>query len=316
MYMITYQKLFNNPKKLIRLTGLNPSQFYLLVERMRPLWEKAEIKRLFHLKRKRAIGVGRKYHLKTIEDKLVLILMWYRTYVVFEILSLIFDFDSTNIGRLIDKLTPIVEASADPQLLFALKNINKGRKKIRSWREFIEKYPDIVEIIIDSTEQKRRRPVNRRKQKNFYSGKKHQHSFKTQITINRCGSIINVSKSYQGRIHDKTVLIKEKTLDNIPLEIKKILDKGYQKIDKQYPDHKINLPFKRNRWKKSLTRSEKIKNTKQSKKRIIVEHTLSRIKKYKILYDTYRSKERDYNQHFRNIAALCNFRMLFKSLSP
>lgn len=316
MYMITYQKLFNNPKKLVRLTGLNPSQFYLLVERMRPLWNEAELKRLSYPKRKRKIGAGRKYHLKTIEDKLILILMWYRTYAVFEILSLIFGFDSTNIGRLISKLTPIVEKAADPNLLFALKNINKRRKKIKTWTEFIEKYPDIVEVIIDSTEQKRRRPGSKKKQKNFYSGKKHQHSFKTQITVDKKGRIINVSRSYQGRVHDKTILVKEKTLDKIPFEIKKILDKGHQKIDKEYPNHEIILPFKRNRWKSGLTRSEKIKNTKQSKRRIIVEHIFSRVKKYKILSDTYRSKEKDYNKHFRNIAALCNFILLFKSLTP
>ncbi|PIY71635.1 IS5/IS1182 family transposase, partial [Candidatus Roizmanbacteria bacterium CG_4_10_14_0_8_um_filter_33_9] len=45
------------------------------------------------------------------------------------------------------------------------------------------------------------------------------------------------------------------------------------------------------RWKKILTRSEKIHNTKLAKRRIIVEHILSRMKKYKILSDTYRSKD-------------------------
>jgi len=36
--MITYQKLFNNPGKLLRLTGVNTAQFSLLVERLKPLW--------------------------------------------------------------------------------------------------------------------------------------------------------------------------------------------------------------------------------------------------------------------------------------
>ena len=86
MYMITYQKLFNNPGKLLRLTGVNTAQFSLLVERLRPLWNDVEYKRLFHANRIRSIGGGRKYRLETIEDKLILILLWYQTYAVFELL--------------------------------------------------------------------------------------------------------------------------------------------------------------------------------------------------------------------------------------
>jgi len=314
--MITYQKLFNNPGKLLRLTGLNTVQFSLLAQRLKPLWNNFEYKRLFRNNRKRAIGGGRKYRLETIEDKLVLILLWYRTYAIFELLGLIFNLDATNIGRLIRKLIPLVEVAADSNLKFFLKNINKGRKKIRTWEEFARAYPDLIEIIIDTTEQKRRRPTNKKKQKNFYSGKKHQHSFKTQIVVSRLGRILNVSKSYQGRIHDKTILIKEKTMDHIPKDIKKMVDRGYQKIDKEYPFHCIDIPIKRNRWKKKLLRSEKVYNTKLSKRRVIIEHVFSRMKKYKILSDTYRSKEKEYNQHIRNIAALCNFRLLFKELHP
>ena len=203
MYMITYQKLFNNPGKLLRLTGVNTAQFSLLVERLRPLWNDVEYKRLFHANRIRSIGGGRKYRLETIEDKLILILLWYRTYTVFELLSLVFNLDSTNIGRLMRKLIPLVEAVADPNLRFAIKNINKGRKKIQTWEEFARTYPDLVEIIIDTTEQKRKKPSHKKKQKNFYSGKKHQHSWKTQIVVTRSGRIIN----FQTRFNSSTLCV-------------------------------------------------------------------------------------------------------------
>lgn len=250
----------------------------------------------------------------SIEDKLLLILVFYRTYVAYEFLSFIFDLNPSNICRLIEKLVPLVEEAADPSLSFAIKDILKKRKKIRTWDEFIKTYPDLIELVIDSTEQKRQRPKNKKKQKNFYSGKKHQHGLKTQIVIDRQGKIINVSKTYPARIHDKTVLLKEKTLDKLPPEIKKLLDKGYIKIEKLYPDHRIQIPIKCNRWKRKLTRGEKSKNTRLSKKRVKVEHTLSRMKKYQILFQTYRSKDTNYNRHFKNIASICNFRLLFKHL--
>jgi hypothetical protein len=183
------------------------------------------------------------------------------------------------------------------------------------FEEFIKMYPDIVELVIDTTEQRRRRPGNKKKQKNFYSGKKHQHGFKTQITVDKRGRIIHLSRTYPARVHDKTIILKEKTIDKIPDDIKTLLDKGYKKVEKLYPTHMIFIPLKRNRWKRKLTRSEKIKNTKLSKKRVKVEHTISRLKKYAILSQTYRLKDLDYNRHFRNIASLCNFRLLFKQLN-
>lgn len=313
--MLTYQKLFNNPGKLLRFTGLNPIQFETLAKRLEPLWFKAETKRLERDSRVRRVGAGRQYRLKTIEEKLFLILVFYRTGVIYEFLGWVFDLDSSNVCRLIGRLSPLMEEAADPILAFAIKDILKKRKKIKTWEEFVKKYPDLFELVIDTTEQKRKRPTHKKKQKNYYSGKKHIHSFKTQITVNRQGRIINVSRTYSGRIHDKTILIKEKTLDRLPCDLKKYLDKGYVKIQKLYPNHVVFIPTKRNRWKRTLTRSEKIKNTKISKRRIIVENVFSRMKKYSLLSQTYRLKDESYNCNFRNIAALCNFRLLFKKLN-
>ncbi len=310
--MLTYKKLFNKPGKLLRFTGLTVNQFIILVNRLKPLWKEIEFNRLFRQNRIRSIGGGRQYRLKTTEDKLLLILLWYRTYTIYELLGWIFNLDGTNIGRMINKVTPLIEKVADYNLVSVLKNINKKRKKIRNWDEFVNKFPDLAEIIIDATEQRRKRPVNNKKQRNFYSGKKHAHSLKTQIAVTRKGLILHISKSYPGRIHDKKILDKEKTIDKIPRKIKKRLDSGYDGIVKDHPLFNIYLPYKRRRNHQVLTRGEKQANTIRSKRRIIVENTICRMKKYAILSQTYRSSEKAYNQHVRNIAALCNFRLLFK----
>lgn len=296
----------------MRFTGLTVKQYQTLVEKLQPLWARSEFKRLWHIKRKRGIGAGRRYQLIPVEDKLLVILLWYRTYTIFELLGWIFQLDATNIGRLIKKLAPLVQEAADPELLTYLKTAEKKRKKIRTWDEFVEEFPDLAEVIIDATEQRRKRPVNKRKQKHVYSGKKHAHTLKTQITASKRGRFMDVSKSYPGRIHDKTVLIKEKTLDHFPKKTRKRLDKGYDGIIKEYPKSNIILPHKRRRNSPPLTRGQKQANTIRAKERIVGEHAIARLKKYQILSDKYRSDTNSYNQHFRNIAALCNFRLLFK----
>ena len=310
--MINVNKLFNKPSKLLRFTGLTVYQYKILVGRLRPLWGSAEYRRLWLDYRKRSIGAGRKYKIAPIEDKLLLVLLWYRTYTVMELLGWIFQLDATNIGRLITRMTPLIEEAADPALFCYLKTTQKRRRKIRTWDEFVNEYPDLAEIIIDSTEQRRRRPGNKRKQKNVYSGKKHAHTIKTQITISKRGRILDVSQSYPGRIHDKTVLQKEKTLLYLPRKTRKRMDKGYDGIIKENPRFNIILPYKRRRNSLPLTRGQKMANTIRAKHRITGEHIIARIKKYAILSDKYRSNEDDYNRHFRNIAALCNFRLLFK----
>lgn len=283
--MITVNKLFNKPNKLLRLTGLTIGQYKVLVKRLEPLWKSAEFKRLWRNNRKRDIGAGRKYKVESLEDKLLVILIWYRTYTILELLGWIFQLDATNIGRLIGKLVPLIEQTADPLLLVYLKTTQKKRRKIRSWDEFVNEYPDLAEIIIDSTEQRRRRPVNKRRQKNVYSGKKHAHTIKTQITVSKRGRILHVSKSYSGRIHDKTVLDKEKILLYLPRKTRKRLDKGYDGVIQENPLPNIILPHKRRRNSPPLTRGQKQANKIRARERVIGENIIARLKKYPILSD-------------------------------
>jgi len=123
--------------------------------------------------------------------------------------------------------------------------------------------------------------------------------------------VIGVSLSYLGRIHDYEIFRREKTPDHIPKEAKGYLDRGYAGVNRDFSDHNFSVPVKRNRWKRQLTLSEKIKNTKLAKKRVIVEHVLSRLKKYRILSEVFRSRINHYTQDFKNIAALVNFRLAF-----
>ena len=80
-------------------------QFKILAQRLKPLWDEAERKRLTREGRIRDIGAGRKYHLQSLEDKLLLILVFYRTYAVYELLGWVFNLDASNICRLIKKGT-------------------------------------------------------------------------------------------------------------------------------------------------------------------------------------------------------------------
>jgi len=179
--MLRYEKLADKPKKLQCFTGLRQDQFIMLATRLQPLWRQAEQERLTRPNRKRRIGAGRKYELETIEDKLLILLMHYRLGLIHELLGWMVGLDNSNISRLIRKLNPLLEKAADPELKKLFVEIKKAKKKIRSWQEFKEKYPDLAEVITDATEQRKKRPGHKRTQRKYYSGKKKRHTLKTQV---------------------------------------------------------------------------------------------------------------------------------------
>lgn len=306
---LRFAKIADKPRKLFRMTGLNVQQFEILSERLKPLWREAERQRLSRPDRKHAIGGGRRYALSTVEDKLLSLLVFYRFYLTDEMLGWIFGLDGSNLCRLRAKMESALEKAADPSLgiPFRLK-IPKGAKKISTVEELLRVCPDFAEVLTDATEQQRQRP-GKKTQRKWYSGKKKRHTVKTQLTVSRQGRILDISKSFPGRVHDYEIFKREGTARKLPAAAGHYVDKGYDGAQKDYPGARMIIPFKKRRNHRALTLAEKRFNKKHSRIRILIEHVLSRMKKYQILYQVYRHRIKDYGQRFRNIAALTNFRL-------
>lgn len=302
-------KLTRKPKILQRLTGLNLKQFKKLCKRTRLLWRKLEKDRSQQTSRKRKVGAGRKYNLDTMEEKLALILIYYRTYTIQDLLGYMFGIDQSNVSRLIKKLEPLIEMAASPQLKGQLNQLKKAHclGKPVGWAEFIELYPDAAGIITDATEVRCLRPKDKEKQRMYYSGKKKAHTIKTQLTVSKTTEcILNVSHSYAGSVHDKKIFDIEKTNENVCKETPHWMDLGYLGVQRNYPEHYNILPIKR-KGKEELSELAKESNQAHRSIRILIEHILSRIKKFHILAQVYRGKKDRFNQTFRNIAAIYNF---------
>ncbi len=313
------KSFFNNPSKLKKLTGLTKTQFDSLCSEVAPLWNQSEERRLSRPDRKRQIGAGRNYQLATIEEKVLCLLVWLKLYPSYWFLGFMFGLDGSNALRLVRRIKPLVTRAADKQLNRRLIGVEKkvGRKKISSWEDLETEFPEIAEILIDAMEQPIRRPkqVNGRKagkkQRKHYSGKKKRHTRKTQLTINRQGTIMHLSESFPGSVHDYKLLKKSKVMDKIPKTSKKLVDKGYDGIKQEYPEHHaIDQPIKRRRNSPPLTRQQKRYNKAVSSARILIEHVIARVKKYEVMRDTYRNRLRQYDEDVKVVAALVNYRLL------
>jgi len=306
--------LIRKPNVFQRTVGLSLEQFEILERKIGILWDSAELKRKTHNSRKRSMGGGRSYKLISMEHKLLAILLYYKAYFTQEFIGILVGLDQANISRLFSKIRDLIEEAADPELKTYLANANAEytkfppQQRINSLADFFIKYPDFKEISTDATEQHCHRSQDNEIQKKYYSGKKKMHSLKTQISVSSGGKILDVSDTYPGSIHDKNIIDQEQTVQKIPETTCQRFDSGYQGIAQKSPRHYIVLPLKKPR-KRELSPLAKDLNRVNSKRRVIVENVLSRLKKFKICKYTFRGPIATYNQIFRNIAALLNFRL-------
>ena len=302
-----YQKIFKKAQLFSRFTGLSLSEFGELSQELKPLWDKAEEDRLSRDDRKRRIGGGRGYKLESFESKLSLILISYKLYLTYDVLSFIFGLDQGNISKLVDKLEPVLAQSHILKL--SRIEIKRDRdKKISSVEELLKFYPEMKELVADATEQQIARPKDKRNKKKYYSGKKKRHTIKTQLLIElHSGKILDISSPFPGRVHDYTIFKETKLSDKIPPDSPLYLDKGYDGATKDFPDHHIIIPKKANRWHK-LSKKDRLENRKIGRKRIKVEHAILKCKQFKMLSYIFRHPLQNYGRKFRIIAGLVNFK--------
>jgi len=304
--MLNYKKILHKSSLFARTFGIKLNVFLVVVEKIETAWNKAEQNRLNSKKRNRAIGGGRKYNLESIEEKVLLVLMFYRHNITHEILGFFFGLDGSNVTRLLNKILPIFEEAIDPRLKNYLQQAKKDSTKISDPSEFFKKYPGLKTLRVDATEQRRYRPEDKEKRKNVYSGKKKIFANKTQIIVDDKLRILDVSKNYHGSIHDKKIFDLEETASKIPKQSTLLGDLGYLGISKEHLDKKIVLPYKKKKGQKNLSPEQKEFNRQHSSNRVTVEHAIRRTKIFRICSDVYRGKEKSYNQIFRNVAALVN----------
>ena len=300
--MLNFKSLSKKPRHFHNFTGLTISEFDKLKKSIEEEWKELRLSK-HKTKRIRKVGGGRKLKLPELEDRLLVFLLYSKLYTSYLLLEYLLNIDESTVCRIIQEFMPLLSKKIV---------INRRGKKITTIDELREAIPDLDEVLVDATEQKIPRPQKKKNRKKYHSGKKKSFTLKTQIVTDKNGLILHASDSSPGRIHDYNYFKRTELPDWLTnnSQITCYGDLGYQGVNKDYPDANFKLPYKRNRSKKELTRSEKIMNTKQRKKRITVEHTFAHLKKFRILSETYRNSKNNYSAIFKSICFVSNLRML------
>ncbi|HSE99717.1 MAG TPA: transposase family protein [Nitrososphaeraceae archaeon] len=298
--MLNYDRLSKKPLLFRSFTGLELSEFDSICQEVESKYLKYEIKRLSKRKeRTRSIGAGR--HFKhPIRDRFLMLLVYYKLYITNSLSGFLFDLDQSNVHRDIRYMEPIVKSCIPlPQKLY---NITR---RLRTVQEVEEYFPGF-KAFIDATEQEIPRPKDNKKGKEYYSGKKKRHTVKTQYMVNKKGEILHKSKHKKGKNHDYTVYKDERPVT--PKSVKNYYDLGYQGVEKDFPNMKVVLPIKK-KHNIELTQKDKTYNKRHRRQRVIVEHTICRIKKFGIMGNKYRNRLKRYDVMSDIVSGLVNYRI-------
>ena len=307
--MLTYSNLAKMESTFRSFTGLEVSEFDSLYGRVKPDYEESERARLSRPNRKREIGGGGKFKL-VLKDRLLMLLVYYRLYATFMLVGFLFDLDQSNVCRDIRCLEPLVR-----RCIPVPETIHKMTRRLRTIEEVEQFFPGF-KVFIDATEQEIPRPKDKRKRKSHYSGKRKRHTVKTQLTVNSKGLIVHRTNHARGRRHDYDIF--KDNHPTLPKGVRPGVDLGYDGIQKDFPEMRPMIPFKRrgrgrgHRDEKGedITPAQKRYNRRLSKARVVVEHTISRLKKFNIFGQEFRNRSRHYDKMTDIICGLINFRIM------
>ena len=149
-------------------------------------------------------------------------------------------------------------------------------------------------MFIDGTERPIQRPKDSQKQKANYSGKKHGHTRKNLVITDRKKRIGFLSKTVAGKTHDFTILKEHAPPKYIPKTVRQRVDLGFKGYHQQYPNHTVSMPVRKPRTRQ-LSRTVKEQNARKSRIRVLVEHAIGGIKRFRITTDVFRNKLKDFD---------------------
>ncbi|HEV2130055.1 MAG TPA: transposase family protein [Longimicrobiaceae bacterium] len=314
--MLSYRTLTQQPAFFRNLCGLSQEEFDALCREwvyVDAVARAAETHtREGQRPRRRAPGGGRKYVLDA-PTRLLAALVWLRLYPTWPVLGFLFGVEESAVRRSTQDVLRRLEAMA----VFPLEQRTPRssvppasgthpqgpapkRPKGRSLAEVIEEEP-ALQILIDSREQRIRRPKGWQAQKPYYSGKKKAHTLKCQAAVSLDCRVQAISPSVPGSTSDLTLLRASGVLAVLEPTEGVGADKGYVGIEQQHPEPACYVPHKKPP-RGDLTEEQRSYNRLLSALRIIVEHLFARISRFGALSQVFRH-QRQYHSTVVRVGA-------------
>ena len=298
--ILRYAHLSRHPAVFHAMTGLTVAAFDDLVADLLPACVTAKQQRLTRPNRRRAIGGGRHDDVWW-TNQILLSVIWLRTYPTTEVLAYLIGVSDSTVSRVLARILPLLEAAGKDTMRLP----DPGRKRRRQVEDLLRDTPALA-VVIDTLEQRVQRCKDRDAADAHYSGKKKQHTLKSQVAVDEeTGLIVDVADSVPGPTADITVLEQSALLARLPSGVGGIGDLAYVGIDKLHPKGLGASPRRKPRGKDRPPEDIAF-NRAFSRRRIVVEHSIGRMRRYQSLNQTDRHHRQNHSARTRAVAGLVN----------
>lgn len=288
-------KILANNRLVRALLGITKAEFLsLLVTFTQILREEAESRQ-----RKRAVGGGSNGKIKSARRKLFFILLYVKTYPTFDVAAFMFASSKSRTHHWAHTILPLLEKTLG-------RKIALPKRRINSPEEFLAAFPGVKEAMLDGVERPTIRSQKNKTQRKHYSGKKKRHMRKNVVLADSKKRILVLTPSKHGKVHDKKLADKALLTVRLPPEVSILADTGFVGIAHQHSNTLIPKKKPRGGF---LTEAEKAMNRLISSSRIVVEHAIGGMKRFRAVSDLYRNKNGWDDQLINVAAGLWNFHL-------
>jgi hypothetical protein len=220
--MLKYVELKEKPREFLSVTSLTNEEFQALLPTFERLYEMTAKPKPKPGKRKkqRAGGGGRKAKLADIADKLLFILAYQKTAPLQTWHGLQFGLSQGRVNYWVHRLLPVLQMSLAE---LGMKPVRVGAEVADS----IEAGEGGANLSIDAAERLLQRPVDEKRQREKYSGKRKTHTDKNLLLVNEnTKKVVYLSETVEGKMHDKKLADKSKI--SYPKNASLTQDTGFQ----------------------------------------------------------------------------------------
>lgn len=320
--ILRYKVLRHHPRVFQSMTGLRLPEFEELFEEVLPLHMQtyrqhleAQRQQRRQAPRVRAVGGGPAFTLEA-RDQMLLVVVWLRQYATHEVLAYLFGVSDSSVSRLIQRVLPLLEQSGRDTMRMP----DPGRKRRRTLDALLQATPQLA-VLIDSFEQRVQRPRSgsgsEHPQKDvFYSGKKKQHTLKSQVAVDEItGQIVDVAPSVPGPTADLKLLAESGLLERLPLGVGALGDLAYVGLGALHPQgQELGSTPRRKPRGRERPPADAAYNTAFARRRITVEHSIGRLRRYQSLTQMDRHHRQQHSARVCAVAGLVNRQITHRRL--
>ncbi|NEN98978.1 MAG: transposase [Moorea sp. SIO3I7] len=289
--IVSYIK--RNPRSTKRLIGLSEKHLNKLIDNAQKYHHKKKSEIAQTEIRLIKAGGGRKSLLNT-EEQIILTLYYLHNHPTFEILGIHFNVSESTANNVFHYWVNILSELLPSSLLEQV-------KKNTSDEKWVKEILTELELIVDSCEQDRERPLDYKEQKKYYSGKKKRHTFKNQLITTPDGQeIVDVIVGYPGPKSD--IILWREQSKNLEKTQRYNGDKAY------YGEDRIKTPKKKPK-NQEMPPEIKEDNQKKSRDRIFVEHLIRVIKTFRVASERFRLNSKNYSKVILTVCGLVRLRI-------